>query len=144
MADRQIQGFGWKPSLTDQRDLLADTSEITVADQVDPRADLPEVYDQAHLGSCTANAVAGALEYNNRLDGDDYGTPSRLFIYYFERRYEGSTADQDTGAFGRDGHAQADRDLPFGPPQRRLLQSRAVQPTDVRLRLHGVRVVSVR
>jgi C1A family cysteine protease len=103
VADRRIQGFGWKPSLPDQRDLLADTSEITVANEVDPRADLPNVYDQGDLGSCTANAVAGALEYNNRLDGTDYGTPSRLFIYFFERRYEGAPADQDTGAFGRDG-----------------------------------------
>jgi C1A family cysteine protease len=113
VAERQIQRFGWKPSLPDQRDLLADTSEIAVADEVDPRNDLPAVYDQGHLGSCTANAVAAALEYNNRLDGDDYGTPSRLFIYYFERRYEGSPADQDTGAFGRDGFKVAKR---YGVP----------------------------
>jgi C1A family cysteine protease len=103
LSERRIQGFGWKPSLPDQRDLIADTSEIAVAEEVDPRADLPGVYDQKQLGSCTANAVAAALEYNNRLDGDDYGTPSRLFIYYFERKIEGSPADQDTGAYGRDG-----------------------------------------
>jgi C1A family cysteine protease len=106
---RQIQGFGWKPSLPDQRDLVADTSEIVVARQVDPRADLPPVYDQGHLGSCTANAVAAALQYHNILDGDDYGTPSRLFIYYFERWLEGAPAGQDTGAYGRDGFKVAAR-----------------------------------
>ena len=106
---RQIQRLGWKPSLPDQRDLIADTSEIAIAEEVDPRGDLPGVYDQKHLGSCTANAVAAALEYNNRLDGTDYGTPSRLFIYYFERQLEGSPADQDTGAYGRDGFKVAKR-----------------------------------
>jgi C1A family cysteine protease len=106
---RQIQRLGWKPSLPDQRDLVADTSEIPVADEVDPRADLPAVYDQLHLGSCTANAVAAALQYNDMLDGNDYGTPSRLFIYYFERRLEGSPASEDTGAYGRDGFKVAAR-----------------------------------
>jgi C1A family cysteine protease len=109
VAERRIQRFGWKPSLPDQRDLLADTSEIQVAEEVDPRDDMPAVYDQGQLGSCTANAVAAALEYNNRLDNNDAGTPSRLFIYYFERKLEGSPADQDTGAFGRDGFKVAKR-----------------------------------
>jgi C1A family cysteine protease len=109
VPERQIQRFGWKPSLPDQRDLIADTSEIKIADEVDPRGDLPDVYDQGQLGSCTANAVAAALEYDNRLDGDDYGTPSRLFIYYFERRLEGAPADQDVGAYGRDGFKVAKR-----------------------------------
>jgi C1A family cysteine protease len=109
VAERVIQGFGWKPSLPDQRDLIADTSEIKVADEVDPRSELPAVYDQAHLGSCTANAVAAALEYNAHLDDAEYGTPSRLFIYFFERRLEGSPADQDTGAYGRDGFKVARR-----------------------------------
>jgi C1A family cysteine protease len=109
VADRRIQRFGWIPSLPDQRDLVADTSEIEVAEEVDPRADLPAVYDQGQLGSCTANAVAAALEYDNRLDNEDYGTPSRLFIYYFERKLEGSPLDQDTGAYGRDGFKAAKR-----------------------------------
>jgi C1A family cysteine protease len=110
VSERRIQRFGWKPSLPDQRDLIADTSEIKVAEEVDPRSDLPAVYDQGQLGSCTANAVAAALEYNDRLDGDsDLGTPSRLFIYYFERKVEGSPPDQDTGAYGRDGFKVAKR-----------------------------------
>lgn len=103
MEGRKIQRYGWKPSLPDPRDLVADTAEIETAAEVDPRGDMPGPYDQGQLGSCTANAVGGAIEYNNRLDGDDYGTPSRLFIYYGERQLEGSLTQGDTGAFGRDG-----------------------------------------
>lgn len=59
-------------------------------------------YDQAQLGSCTGNAVAGAVEYDALLSGVGFGTPSRLFIYYGEREIEG-TVSQDAGAYGRDG-----------------------------------------
>ena len=100
---RRIQRYGWKPSLPDLRDHIADASELTVRDEVDPRGDLPPVFDQGQLGSCTANAVAGAVEYDAKLAGSDPGTLSRLWIYYYERKIEGSPAEQDTGAFGRDG-----------------------------------------
>ena len=52
------RAFGWRPSLPDPRDIIADASEIPVLPEVDPRGDyMPPVYDQGHLGSCTANAV---------------------------------------------------------------------------------------
>lgn len=63
---------------------------------------MPDPYDQGNLGSCTGNAVAGAIEYNDILNGDHIGTPSRLFIYYGERELEGSI-DWDAGAYGHDG-----------------------------------------
>ena len=72
-------------------------------EEVDPRADLPGVFDQGQLGSCTANAVAAAVEYDAKLNGPDPGFLSRLWIYYYERKVEGAPADQDTGAYGRDG-----------------------------------------
>jgi C1A family cysteine protease len=100
---REIRRYGWKPSLPDLRDHVADASELKVLDEVDPRADLPAVFDQGQLGSCTANAVAAAVEYDAKLNGSDPGFLSRLWIYYYERKLEGSPADQDTGAFGRDG-----------------------------------------
>jgi C1A family cysteine protease len=103
LTQRKIHHYGWKPSLPDLRDHVADASELPILDEVDPRADLPEVFDQGHLGSCTANAVAAAVEYNAKLDGSDPGLLSRLWIYYYERKLEGAPTDQDTGAFGRDG-----------------------------------------
>ena len=103
LTARQIHRYGWKPSLPDLRDHLADSSELNILDEVDPRADLPPVFDQGQLGSCTANAVAAAVEYDAKLNGSDPGTLSRLWIYYYERKLEGAPLDQDTGAFGRDG-----------------------------------------
>ncbi len=103
MQVRKIGRYGWKPSLPDLRDHIADASELPVVDEVDPRSDLPPVFDQGQLGSCTANAVGAAVEYDAMLEGSDPGTLSRLWIYYYERKIEGSPADQDTGAFGRDG-----------------------------------------
>ncbi|HUA71153.1 MAG TPA: C1 family peptidase [Solirubrobacteraceae bacterium] len=103
LTPRKIHRYGWKPSLPDARDHIADTSELAVLDEVDPRADLPDVFDQGQLGSCTANAVAAAVEYDAKLNAADPGFLSRLWIYYYERKLEGAPADQDTGAYGRDG-----------------------------------------
>jgi C1A family cysteine protease len=62
----------------------------------------PTIYDQGSLGSCTANAIALAYEYEQRREkGLDY-TPARLPIYYWEREIEGSIA-YDSGAYIRDG-----------------------------------------
>jgi hypothetical protein len=64
---------------------------------VDLRAKMPPVFDQGQLGSCTANALSGAMGFlHPGLIG------SRLFIYYNERAMEG-TVDQDAGAQIRDG-----------------------------------------
>jgi C1A family cysteine protease len=103
LTPRKVRYYGWKPSLPDLRDHVADASELPVLDEVDPRGELPEVFDQGQLGSCTANAVAGAVEYDAKLNGSDPGVLSRLWIYYYERKLEGSPPDQDTGAYGRDG-----------------------------------------
>ena len=103
LTARRVHRYGWKPSLPDLRDHIADTAELNILDEVDPRADLPAVFDQGQLGSCTANAVAGAVEYDAKLNGSDPGFLSRLWIYYYERKIEGQPLDQDTGAQGRDG-----------------------------------------
>jgi C1A family cysteine protease len=53
---------------------------------VDLRRHCPPVYDQLHLNSCSANAIAGALRYDELKEGRaDVASPSRLFIYYNER-----------------------------------------------------------
>jgi len=70
--------------------------------KVDLRSDCPDVYDQGQLGSCTANAIGAALEFDQLKQSESAFTPSRLFIYYNERAIEG-TVKQDSGAFLRDG-----------------------------------------
>jgi C1A family cysteine protease len=53
---------------------------------VDLHRHCPPVYDQLHLNSCSANAIAAALRYNELREGrPDVSSPSRLFIYYNER-----------------------------------------------------------
>src|SRR4029077_1186493 len=70
---------------------------------VDLRPQCPPVYDQGELGSCTANAIAGAVQFDEIRSGiAPTWTPSRLFIYYNERVLEG-TVGTDSGAQLRDG-----------------------------------------
>jgi len=105
------RAYGWRPQLPDRRDhwfapASEDAAEPLPAthDLREANAWLPEVYNQGHLGSCTANAIAGAFEYNEARAGyrNDEFMPSRLFIYYNERRMEGSV-NTDSGAQIRDG-----------------------------------------
>jgi len=77
---------------------------FAVPEAVDLRANCPPVYDQGQLGSCTANAIAAAVDYERQHQGPTtpFMTPSRLFIYYNERVIEGTVAT-DSGAQIRDG-----------------------------------------
>jgi C1A family cysteine protease len=58
---------------------------------------MPPLYDQGQLGSCTANAIAAAVEYDRLKQGIADFTPCRLFLYYNERAAEG-TVSSDAGA----------------------------------------------
>lgn len=64
---------------------------------VDLRPNMPPVYDQQTVGSCTGNASAAAFEYDLKKQSLTDFTPSRLFIYYNERKLEG-TVLSDAGA----------------------------------------------
>lgn len=95
--------LGWKPDLPDHRDLVYKvTRPKTTPSVVDLRATCPPVYDQGQLGSCTANAIAAALDFDRSKQGKPLLFPSRLFIYFNERSMEG-TIESDAGAMIRDG-----------------------------------------
>jgi C1A family cysteine protease len=99
------RGFGWIPDLPDHRDHLFGAPPAMLASlptSVDLRPLCPPVYDQLHIGSCTANAIAGALQFDRRKQKLSDFVPSRLFIYYNERAMEG-TVNSDSGAYIRDG-----------------------------------------
>lgn len=70
---------------------------------VDLRSSCPDVYDQGHLGSCTANAIGFCYHYDELKEKESEPfIPSRLFIYYNERNLEGHV-DTDSGAEIHDG-----------------------------------------
>jgi len=102
----QIAHYGWIPDLPDQRDYqyAAPIAAIgTLPTNIDLTSACPPVYDQGQLGSCTANAIAGAIQFEQMKQNlAQIFTPSRLFIYYNERDMEG-TVNSDSGAQIRDG-----------------------------------------
>lgn len=107
-TERKTGCYGWIPDLPDVRDhMYATPFALSLPRQFDLRdhcAPFPPVYDQGLLGSCTANALAGAIQFERmrqRLPWSEQ-IPSRLFIYYNERILEG-TAEHDHGAQLRDG-----------------------------------------
>ena len=95
--------YGWRRSLPDYRDFkFKITAPVELPPIVYLRPNCPKVYDQGHLGSCTANAIAGAVEFDLLKQSKTDFTPSRLFIYFNERLMEG-TVNQDAGAEIKDG-----------------------------------------
>jgi C1A family cysteine protease len=97
--------YGWIPDLPDQRDYLYRAIHplpTAFPPAVDLRTSCSTIEDQGRLGSCTANALAGALEFLELKDGMSFRDLSRLFIYYNERLLEHSV-HVDSGAMLRDG-----------------------------------------
>src|SRR5713101_1080742 len=96
--------YGWMPDVPDQRDLVFAAARVTtLPPAVDLRPGCPPVYDQGQLGSCTANAIGSAIQFEQiRQKEPKSFAPSRLFIYYNERVKE-HTVGQDAGAQIRDG-----------------------------------------
>lgn len=75
---------------------------LVVPKSVDLSAKCSAVEDQGELGSCTGNAIVGAMEYLENLNNEKFVDLSRLFVYYNERYIEG-TVKSDSGAEIRDG-----------------------------------------
>jgi C1A family cysteine protease len=103
---RKHMKYGWRPDSRDPRDLhfaaFMPTSDIEMPPVVDLSPGCSKVENQQDLGSCTANALAGAVEYLEIKQSSDFIEASRLFIYYNERELEG-TVCADAGAELRDG-----------------------------------------
>lgn len=97
--------FGWNPDLPDHRDRLYVALRILpsrLPAKVDLRPLCSPVEDQGQLGSCTGNALVGAVEFLEKKDKAPFADLSRLFIYYNERLIE-HTVKSDSGAQIRDG-----------------------------------------
>lgn len=73
--------------------LLVEASNSMMA--VDLRQYCSPVENQRQLSSCVGNAVVGALELLENLEGKPYMDLSRLFVYYNARVAVGDTAKDD-------------------------------------------------
>jgi C1A family cysteine protease len=104
LAVRTQKRYGWRPDTPDMRDFMLAVQPLkTLPPTVSLRTQMPPVFDQGQLGSCTANSIGAILEFNElKQKEQDAATPSRLFIYYNERTMEG-TVGEDSGAEIRDG-----------------------------------------
>lgn len=104
-SERRVARYGWIPQLPDLRDAQLQIQAVTsLPSSVDlsSAANMPPIYDQGQLGSCTANAIGAAVDFENHRQDGSFLTPSRLWIYYQERVIE-NTVNQDSGAQIRDG-----------------------------------------
>lgn len=92
--------YGWKKDKVDTRDYPYKNIKpnLELPQSVDLRSKCSKVEDQGNLGSCTAQALVGNLEFLEENKKD----LSRLFVYYNERVIEGSVSE-DAGAEIRDG-----------------------------------------
>lgn len=109
-------GTGWLPPLPDLRDYTHDSPDIAamaktlkiggkitslkaIPGAVDLRPWCSPIEDQKNLGSCTANAAVGVVEYFQRRAFGLHINGSRLFVYKVTRNLMGVTGD--TGAWLR-------------------------------------------
>jgi len=95
--------YDWRRDIPDHRDHVFEVKRrLSLPTKVDLSAKCSPVEDQGNLGTCTAHALVGALEFLEDVDGVSFKDLSRRFVYYGERKIEG-TIDQDAGAEIRDG-----------------------------------------
>ena len=94
--------YHWRPDIPDARDYKYSASLLIAPTKVDLRPVCSTVEDQGQLGSCTGNAIVGAMEVNENINKTKFVDLSRLFVYYNERLLEG-TVTSDSGATIRDG-----------------------------------------
>jgi C1A family cysteine protease len=96
-----IPKYHWAKQPVDTRDIPYTLTNTVQPSTVDLRPYCSAIEDQGNLGSCTGNAIAGAIELLDKRAGKNIDV-SRLYIYYYERLLEG-TVNYDNGAYIRDG-----------------------------------------
>jgi C1A family cysteine protease len=95
--------YNWKKDKIDIRDYKYKPKTVRLPSAADLSKYCSSIEDQSSLGSCTGNAVVGALEIlENKISRTSFKDLSRLFVYYNERLLEG-TVNEDSGAYLRDG-----------------------------------------
>ena len=114
IEEREPVGMGWLRDLPDFRDYteehetvrpqlqtigVAEADTVSVPAKIDLREYCSPVENQGSLGSCTANAVVGLVEYFERRAHGKFIDASRLFIYKVTRDLLHWTGD--TGAYLR-------------------------------------------
>lgn len=116
VGGRRVVGLGWVPDHPDMRDLTLDDPDLAkefrasksilakgakakLPAKVDNRSYCSKIEDQENLGSCTAQAVVGLMEYMMRRASNNHVDGSRLFVYKVTRKLLGWTGD--TGAYLR-------------------------------------------
>lgn len=114
MSNRTLS-MGWLPDIPDLRDNsektksirsmlkkvgVADALKVNASQSVDLRQWCSPIEDQGSLGSCTANAGVGLVEFFERKAFGKHLNASRLFLYKVTRNLLNWTGD--TGAFLRD------------------------------------------
>jgi len=98
----KLSKYHWTRDPYDPRDHVYQLASIpSLPASVDLRNYASPIDDQGNLGSCTGNAIAGAIDLIDKKNSKQLRV-SRLFIYYQERLLEG-TIYYDAGAYIRDG-----------------------------------------
>lgn len=103
------RALGALPDKFDPRDRvfesLASARFGAVPKSIDLRSLCSPVRDQGQQGSCTGFAISALREFLENKTGkpSPMQTVSPAYIYYHERKLEGSVGDCDAGAYPRDG-----------------------------------------
>ena len=100
--------FDHTPDKADKRDLSFDTIKSMLQKKTPPASmDLrepddtfPPIYNQGSLNSCSANALAAVLYYDEVKQNLPNVSPSRLFVYYNTRKAEDVLNDPSYGSAG--------------------------------------------
>jgi C1A family cysteine protease len=87
------------PALLEELNLQEPVEEEQAPASVDLSERFPPIEDQGAIGSCTANAGVGLLEYFEKQTSGRHLDASRLFLYKATRNLMGVTGD--TGAYLR-------------------------------------------